>query len=63
MSNTVADFTIGQRVQLAPHLDLWMRGARFGTVERIGTFYIYVRVDALNAIRRFSPDNLQNAEV
>lgn len=23
---------IGERVELAPHLDLWMRGARFGVV-------------------------------
>ena len=24
---------IGSRVELAPHLDLWMRGARYGVVE------------------------------
>lgn len=23
---------IGQRIEIAPHLDLWMRGARFGVV-------------------------------
>jgi hypothetical protein len=25
-------FNIGERVELLPHLDLWMRGARFGEV-------------------------------
>lgn len=28
---------VGDRVALAPHLDLWMVGIRFGTVERIST--------------------------
>lgn len=26
--------TVGQRVQIPAYADLWMRGARFGTVER-----------------------------
>ena len=25
----------GMRVEIAPHYDLWMRGARFGTVTRV----------------------------
>lgn len=28
---------VGDRVALAPHLDLWMAGVRFGTVESIST--------------------------
>lgn len=28
---------VGDRVALAPHLDLWMAGVRFGNVERIST--------------------------
>lgn len=28
-------FTIGQRVELHPACDLWMRGARFGTVHSV----------------------------
>lgn len=31
----VAARMIGRRVELAPHLDAWMRGARFGTVTRV----------------------------
>lgn len=25
---------IGERVEIAPHFDLWMRGARFGVVRK-----------------------------
>lgn len=28
-------FREGQRVALKPHLDAWMRGARYGTVAKI----------------------------
>lgn len=33
--NTQPEFTIGQRVALAPHLDLWMAGVRFGEISSI----------------------------
>ncbi len=29
---TLKDFKKGQRVQLAPHTDLWMRGIRYGEI-------------------------------
>lgn len=29
------DVAVGDRVRLAPHTDLWMRGMRYGTVERL----------------------------
>lgn len=32
---SVTDVTVGDRVRLAPHTDLWMRGMRYGTVTRI----------------------------
>lgn len=45
---------VGTRVELAPHLDLWMRGARYGVVEgymRTGATKLpaiaKVRLDAL----------------
>lgn len=47
----------GDRVQLHPATDLWMRGARYGTLKRI---YMYngeevadVYVDAIHKVRRF----------
>jgi len=32
MRYTKTGSLIGRRIELAPHLDLWMRGARFGAV-------------------------------
>jgi hypothetical protein len=31
---TAKHWTVGRRVQVPAYSDLWMRGARFGTVER-----------------------------
>ena len=42
-----ACFSIGDRVELHPAHDLWMRGARFGTVEKLGTKWVHVRLDML----------------
>lgn len=42
------DFTIGDRVELSPACDLWMRGARFGEVtgySKHGADVIKVRMD------------------
>lgn len=49
----VSDFTIGQRVELHPATDDWMRGDRYGAVVRIsraGT--VYVRLDKSGRTRR-----------
>jgi hypothetical protein len=35
MKFTTKDERVGKRVEIAPHYDLWMRGARFGTVARV----------------------------
>jgi hypothetical protein len=40
-----SEFRAGQRVELHPSMDLWMRGARFGTVKKAGGRYVYVEVD------------------
>lgn len=32
---TTKDPRVGKRVEIAPHYDLWMRGARFGVVARV----------------------------
>lgn len=37
-------FTVGHRVEIHPSTDLWMRGARFGTVKRLGPKYRHVSV-------------------
>jgi hypothetical protein len=43
---TLKDFKVGQRVQLHPFTNLWMRGARYGEVVKIGTRVLQVKLDA-----------------
>ena len=52
------DFCKGQRVELHPATDSWMRGDRFGTVEKLGRKFIYVRMDASNRLRKTAPRNI-----
>lgn len=51
-------FPIGCRVELAPHTDAWMSGDRFGEVENIGRFYLWVRMDRSKLIRKLTPDKI-----
>lgn len=43
---TLNDFRVGNRVQLAAHTDLWMRGARYGEVILVTAKKVHVRLDA-----------------
>lgn len=51
-------FTVGTRVQMHPATDLWMRGARYGDVVKVGRKYLVVKLDALPKLVRVHPDNL-----
>lgn len=53
-------FKTKDRVQLHPATDLWMRGARYGTIERTGprARYAYVRLDATGKLVRVPINNL-----
>lgn len=42
----------GERVELSPHLDLWMRGAKYGTVKRRSGAFAIVKLDRLTATKR-----------
>ena len=53
---------IGDRVELAPHLDAWMAGDRYGNVESKGRRYIHVRMDKSGKLRKVSPENLTRIE-
>jgi hypothetical protein len=49
------------RVQISPAYDLWMRGARYGTVERYSRDKqtAYVRLDKMpNKLLKFPVDDL-----
>lgn len=66
MTNRVSDFAIGQRVQMHPATDAWMRGQRYGTVVSYGRTYVWVCLDnasTANGKRRpVHPDNLLPVE-
>ena len=42
---SVSDFKVGDRVELHPGCDLWIRGAQYGRVEKIGRDLVHVRMD------------------
>lgn len=45
-------FGVGQRVEIPAHYDSWMRGDRFGAVERITTRTLHVRMDRSGRVVR-----------
>ena len=48
MQNTYSgNIKAGQRIEMMPHTDLWMRGARYGNVVKVGRKYVTVKLDAL----------------
>lgn len=62
----VTQYTIGQRVEISPACDLWMRGARFGAVTDVqwGTpLIIKVRMDhpQVRKLQAFTLDLLRPA--
>lgn len=50
----------GTRVELAPYLDDWMRGDRYGTVIKTGarTKAVYVKLDKSGRTRRYQESSL-----
>lgn len=52
-------FEVGDRVQVHPAHDYWMKGDRFGVVESIGHRYVSVRMDRSKKLARFVPENLE----
>lgn len=55
---TLNDFRTGDRVELHPATDLWMRGARYGTVIRVGRTVLTITSDQLGRSVRVSPANI-----
>lgn len=56
---TIADFTIGDRVELHPAHALWMQGARYGTVTEVGKQIVHVKLDVAFGTWPFAPTNLR----
>lgn len=53
-------FRIGERVELHPATDLFMRGARYGTVVFIGRRLVSVALDVTGRSVKFQPQNLRH---
>jgi len=54
----VSDFRVGDRVELHPLTELWMRGARFGEVKKLGRSLITIEVDVTGKLAKFAPADL-----
>lgn len=56
---TIQDFKAGQRIQLHPGTDLWMQGARYGEIVKVGRKALHVRLDVtFGKIVRIAPRNV-----
>ena len=59
---TIDHFTVGMRVEMHPATDLWMMGARYGDVVKVGRTKVHVRLDRIPGVRRIPPRNLMPAD-
>ena len=53
----------GARVEISPHFDLWMQGARFGTVRKVVDGVVTVKMDhpQVRRLQRFPLDGVRCA--
>lgn len=59
LGNLIAtEYAIGQRVELHPATDAWMRGDRYGQIVRCGTKFYHVAMDRNQRILRVPPRNI-----
>jgi hypothetical protein len=56
----LSDFQVNDRIEFHPATDMWMRGARFGTVVKIGRKLLTVHVDHLGRTVRVAPENINS---
>lgn len=54
-----SDYRVGDRIELHPATDLWMRGARYGIVAAIGRKYVHIRL-SMHEVKQYRvlPDNI-----
>ena len=48
----------GDRVELHPATDAWMRGDRFGEVTTVGRTLVHVQMDRSGKVRPMYPENV-----
>jgi hypothetical protein len=54
----LTNFRPGDRIELHPATDLWMRGCRYATVRSVGRAYLTVHVDRLGRAVRLAAFNV-----
>lgn len=54
-------YSVGDRVELHPGMDLWMRGARFGVVVGITSKRVRVKVDKTGRVVSGSAERFKNS--
>lgn len=50
------EIQIGNRVQVSPATDAWMRGDRYGEVTGVGKKYVHIKMDRSGRTLKFSPE-------
>jgi len=58
MDFSITAFRIGQRIELHPATDWWMRGAKYGNVIAIGRKLIRVKLDKHPRPVKVAPRNI-----
>ena len=54
-------FSVGDKVQLHPATDTWMRGDRYGTVAKVTRSRVSVTLDVSGQTRKFNPSLILQA--
>jgi hypothetical protein len=54
----MADYALGDRVEIHPACDAWMMGDRFGTIVKIGRQYLHVKMDRSSRTLSFAPSRI-----
>ena len=53
-------YSIGDRIGVLPHHDVWMMGDRFGTVEKVGHVWVHVKMTVSGKVRKFTEHSIHN---
>ena len=54
-------YRIGDRVQIHPATDAWMRGDRYGEIVKVGRTLVHVKMDRSGRTLRLHPQNVGEA--
>ena len=55
-----SEFIEGERVELHPGTDWYMRGARFGVVHKVGREWVHIRLDSTAAVIMLRPSRIRS---